>query len=95
MNFCNHSYYKTIFIPEGKVQRGLREALWQVPVAGPEASGTQGNTGGFSEHQEPIVSVRVPEHWHRLPRKRLDVPSVEMFKVRLEEALSNPNDSMK
>jgi len=29
------------------------------------------------------------KHWHRLPREMVDAPSLETFKVRLDEALSN------
>jgi len=31
----------------------------------------------------------VMKHWHRFPREVGDAPSLEMFKVRLDEALSN------
>ena len=34
----------------------------------------------------PEVMVR---HWNRLPIETVDAPSLEMFKVRLNEALSN------
>lgn len=64
-------------------------------MPGLEAMSTQGSSGCFSEHQESIVTVKVPEHWHSLPRKRLDLPSLEVFKGRLDEALSNPFDSVK
>jgi len=33
--------------------------------------------------------VKVVKHWHRLPREVVDVPSLETFKVRVDEALSN------
>ncbi len=33
--------------------------------------------------------MRVVEHWHRLPRKVVEAPSLEIFKARLDEALSN------
>ncbi|KFQ69445.1 hypothetical protein N335_04813, partial [Phaethon lepturus] len=32
---------------------------------------------------------RVVRHWHRLPRKVVDLPSLETFKIRLGGSLSN------
>jgi len=33
--------------------------------------------------------MRVVRPWHRLPREVMDAPSLEAFKARLDEALTN------
>lgn len=33
--------------------------------------------------------MRVVRHWHRLPRRAVDAPSLEMFKAKLDGALGN------
>ncbi|PKU40439.1 hypothetical protein llap_9253 [Limosa lapponica baueri] len=36
-----------------------------------------------------FFTMRVVEHWNRLPREVVEAPSLEMFKMRLNEALGN------
>ncbi|KFQ19531.1 hypothetical protein N332_11954, partial [Mesitornis unicolor] len=39
--------------------------------------------------RKKFFTVRVVRHWHRLPREAVDVPSLEVFKFRLDRALGN------
>jgi len=40
--------------------------------------------------RKKFYTVRVGRHWTRLPREAVAAPSLEVFKARLEGALSNP-----
>ena len=39
--------------------------------------------------RKKLFTVRVVRHWSRLPREVVDAPSLEVFKARLDGALSN------
>ena len=41
------------------------------------------------DERKKFFTVKVVRHWNRLPRDGVDVPSLEVFLVRLDGALNN------
>ncbi|KFZ61828.1 hypothetical protein N338_02372, partial [Podiceps cristatus] len=39
--------------------------------------------------KKKLFTMRVARHWNRLPREAVDAPCLEVFKARLDGALSN------
>ncbi|KFQ15727.1 hypothetical protein N330_00903, partial [Leptosomus discolor] len=53
-------------------------------------SGFKLKEGGFRlDIKKKFLTVRVVRHWNRLPREAVVVPSLAVFKARLDGTLSN------
>lgn len=51
---------------------------------------TMGSSFKQKEHRFSLdIGIRVMRHWNRLPREVVDAPSLEVFGVWLDAALSN------
>jgi len=56
---------------------------------------TRGNSFKLKEGRfrfdirKKFLTMRVLKHWNRLPREAMDAPCLEVFKARLDGALSN------
>ena len=59
------------------------------PMTGPEAVGTNWNTGGSLWTSRNFLTVSVIEHWHRLPKEVVESPTLEILKKNLDIVLGN------
>ena len=57
---------------------------------GSEGNGFKQEEGRFTlDIRKKFFAVRVVRHWNRLPNDSVNVPSLGMFKARLDGALNN------
>jgi len=82
--------YSSLPVPEGaskKVGEGLFTRACRDRT---RSNGFKLKEGRFRvDTRKKLFSMRVMKYWHRLPREVLDAPSLEVFKARLDGALSN------
>ena len=73
-------------IPKGRVQRRWTQALSRGAQGQDKRQWAQTETQEvLFEHQETLFfTVRVTEHWHKLPREVAESPSLEIFKSHLD-----------
>ncbi|RMB98994.1 hypothetical protein DUI87_24539 [Hirundo rustica rustica] len=78
-------YYKKKPLPGPK--GGYRKDKWDYSLG---SVGFEQKDGKFrSDIGKKFFSVKVGGPWHRLPREAVAVPSLEVSKAKLDDALSN------
>ena len=70
---------------KGSVKRMGPGSFQWCPATGQGATGTNCNTGKFHLNmRKNFFTLRVTEHWNRLPREAVESPSLETFKTHLD-----------
>jgi len=84
------SNYVSLPVPEGagkKAGEGLFTRAWSHKSTG---NGFKLKEGRFMlDTRSKFFTMQVMRHWKRLPREVVDTASLEVFKARLDGALSN------
>ena len=81
--------YSSLPVPEGSCKRAGEGLLTRACSDRTRGHGFKLKEGRFRlDIRKKFFTMRVVRHWHRLPREVVDAPSLEVFKARLDGALS-------
>jgi len=77
-------------VPEGAYRKDGEGLFTRVCNDRTGGDGCKLKEGRFRlDIRKKIFTMRVAKHWHMLPREAVAAPSLEVFKARLDGALSN------
>jgi len=86
----NHGPYCSLPVPEGAYKKAGEGLLTRASSDRTRANGFKLKEGRFKlDIWKKFFTLRVVRHWPRLHREAVAVPSLALFKARLDGALSN------
>jgi len=82
--------YSSLSVPEQGLNKRWGKYLQQGCCDRTRSNGFKLREGRFRlDIRKKLFTIRVVKHWNRLPREVVEAPSPEVFKARLDGALSN------
>jgi len=81
--------YCSLPVPEGAYKKAREGLFTRACSHRTRGNGFKLKEGRFQlDIRNKFFTMRVGRHWNRLPRKAVAAPSLDVFKARLDEALS-------
>ncbi|KFV95958.1 hypothetical protein N326_09812, partial [Eurypyga helias] len=82
--------YSSLPLPEGSYKEASGRLFTRVCSGRTRGNSFKLKEGRFTlDRRNKFFPERVMKHWNKLPREVVDAPPLEVFKARLDEALSN------